>query len=730
MSPRTGKRDAIQQLARIAAVPAPDVPGDTVLRSWLLAVTESIFGPQQFDHRPSKAEILERLAHCAGVELEDSGVGLGSTVRGDTLWTIISALRDSQTSRTIQPPESPTAAMTDSDTYQDALDQLSDYLQGLSEYEGEVPRDFREEHFDPLEAEAISWNSNGWLSALAQLQDWLHLETSWDPSFGKAEDAARRLFVMLGAETPEEEFQCIDNYVRLTQNGIETLTERVAAASSHQEKFVSFMDAGDSRQVATNKWVDLWDEWDSDRGTEPVEVHASVDTWKIKDFVDKAEAGELELNPSYQRDAVWPDKNSQALIDSILRGIPLPSVILNQRDGGDSIQEIVDGKQRLTAILRFIGRHPDGVAFAKETDPEGGELAIRSGYRKWARKHGVKASAAKDHFLPFPLGKSKNRRDPLYRFSGRYYGDIKDEKVVVSGKQTTIKQIFEGASKLYAIPVILYASTAISQIQRVFGLYNSQGKQLNKEELRNAVYHHLELARLMLVLSGDHRGPAADVLSEEVLTAGDHGKVRELFETMSVGLKRFHCSKLVGWAMAFACFDPESKVNGDVNTPATAGYINGMLSSVDNTLAHTLRSRAGLQQLLSDVAGGANLLLYLHDEEQAVAADFTSKRDSGPLKWDDLPAVAALTACIFAHVGGAPPEPHQSVVEAFRVRTQSLIPPDKQQTRTQWAYLARTVIALMESLGIDVEETRRRLIKRYGSTGLTALVAVAKEMQP
>ncbi|MDA8592507.1 DUF262 domain-containing protein [Planctomycetota bacterium] len=617
--------------------------------------------------------------------------------------------------------------MSDSDSYEDALDQLADYLQGLSEHEGEVPRDFKHEHFERVEAEDVSWTDNEWLSYLSQLQDWLHLDTWWEPSSGSAEEAARSLFAMLGSEVPDDQFQCLENVVRLTQDGIETLTDRLAAAMSHQERFTSYTDDGDSRQIATDKWADLWDEWAADRATEPVEVHASVDTWKIKDFIDKAAARELDLNPSYQRDAVWPDKNSQALIDSILRGIPLPSVILNQRGDDGTTQEIVDGKQRLTAILRFIGRHPDGVDFAKGKDPDGGEEAIRSGYRKWARKHGVKASSAKDHFLPFPLGKSKNPKDPLYRFGGRYYGDIKDEKITISGKQTTISQVFEGASKIYAIPVILYESTAISQIQRVFGLYNSQGKQLNKEELRNAIYHHLDITKLMLVLSGDHRGPAEDVLREEILEAGEYGKVRELFETMSVGLKRFHCSKLVGWAMAFTCFDPGTKTNGDVHTPATAGYINGMLGAVDNTSSHTLRTTSGLQQLLGDIACGADLLLYLHDEEQAVAADFTSKKDSGPLKWDDLPAVAALTACVFAHVGGVPARPHENLVEAFHAATESLTPPDKQQTRTQWSYMARTVTALLRALGVDMEEARRSLIKRYGSTGLIALMAVTEE---
>ena len=52
------------------------------------------------------------------------------------------------------------------------------------------------------------------------------------------------------------------------------------------------------------------------------------------------------------------------LIESILRGIPLPSIILARGSGNQRFQ-IVDGKQRLTAILRFMGAHPEGLQNAK-----------------------------------------------------------------------------------------------------------------------------------------------------------------------------------------------------------------------------------------------------------------------------------------------------------------------------------------------------------------------------
>lgn len=618
--------------------------------------------------------------------------------------------------------------MTDSEDYEDLLPQLAEYLADLSAYDGELPRNFQSTRIDRVEADDIAWDSNDWLNTIAEIQDWLHLDQKWNPEAGTVQDAATKLFALLGSEDPAKAFDCDANCVRLTLDGVETLMAWAAVAVSHQEKFTSFLDEGDSLADATVRWEELWEDSAAEQTSDPVEVHASVDTWKIKEFIDLAEARELELNPSYQRDSVWPLKTSQSLIDSILRGIPLPSVILNTRDDNKNINEIVDGKQRLTAILRFIGRHPDGIDYAKRQDPEGGQAAIRNDFRKWARKNGVKAAAAKEKYLPFPVGKCKNPSDPLYRLNGRYYCEIKDERITVSGQQTTVSQIFEGASKIYAIPLIIYTSTAISQIQRVFGLYNSQGKQLNKEELRNAIFHHLDLTKLILVLGGDHRGPADSVLKPELLEANEFGQVRELFKTMSVGVNRFHCSKLTGWTIAFTCFDPPRKPSGDVNTPATAGYIDGMLKCVDKNRDHACRSPGGLKQILRDVVEGAELLLYLHDEEQAVAAGFTSTKDSGSLKWDDLPAVAALTACVFARVGGLSGRPHEDLVEAFRAATESaaLAPPKKQQTRTQWAYMARTVLTLLKALEVDVEGTEGKLVERYGSTGLTTLIRIAE----
>ena len=65
--------------------------------------------------------------------------------------------------------------------------------------------------------------------------------------------------------------------------------------------------------------------------------------------------GDLNLDTEYQRGHVWGVIRQRNLIRSILSGVPIPSIIVNIRDwGGDYTVAVIDGKQRITAVLAFI----------------------------------------------------------------------------------------------------------------------------------------------------------------------------------------------------------------------------------------------------------------------------------------------------------------------------------------------------------------------------------------
>ena len=76
--------------------------------------------------------------------------------------------------------------------------------------------------------------------------------------------------------------------------------------------------------------------------------------------------GNLMVNRKYQRKLVWSIEEKRALIDSIIKGYPIPLILLAERPDvyGTGKYEIVDGIQRLNAIFSFIEQSYDiGGAF-------------------------------------------------------------------------------------------------------------------------------------------------------------------------------------------------------------------------------------------------------------------------------------------------------------------------------------------------------------------------------
>lgn len=77
-------------------------------------------------------------------------------------------------------------------------------------------------------------------------------------------------------------------------------------------------------------------------------------TYSISDFIEWDKTGLLELSPDFQRRSVWTEKAKSYLIDTILRGKPMPKIIITQRlEGAKNVRVVVDGQQRLRAILEY-----------------------------------------------------------------------------------------------------------------------------------------------------------------------------------------------------------------------------------------------------------------------------------------------------------------------------------------------------------------------------------------
>ena len=62
----------------------------------------------------------------------------------------------------------------------------------------------------------------------------------------------------------------------------------------------------------------------------------------------------LFVNRRYQRKLVWTLEEKQRLIESLLKKYPIPAILVAEREGAPGTYEIIDGLQRLHAIVSFI----------------------------------------------------------------------------------------------------------------------------------------------------------------------------------------------------------------------------------------------------------------------------------------------------------------------------------------------------------------------------------------
>lgn len=94
--------------------------------------------------------------------------------------------------------------------------------------------------------------------------------------------------------------------------------------------------------------------------------------YSIRDFEEWDEKGELVIAPKFQRREVWSDKARSYLIDTVIRGKPIPKIYMRQDVNPQTrrtTREIVDGQQRMKTVLAFI---KDGFKVSKTHSEECG----------------------------------------------------------------------------------------------------------------------------------------------------------------------------------------------------------------------------------------------------------------------------------------------------------------------------------------------------------------------
>ena len=83
------------------------------------------------------------------------------------------------------------------------------------------------------------------------------------------------------------------------------------------------------------------------------EIHSDGYPMSIGELINLYQDGELDIHPEFQRFFRWTIEQKSRLIESILLGIPIPSIFVSQRQ--DGVWDVIDGLQRLSTIFQLVG---------------------------------------------------------------------------------------------------------------------------------------------------------------------------------------------------------------------------------------------------------------------------------------------------------------------------------------------------------------------------------------
>lgn len=145
----------------------------------------------------------------------------------------------------------------------------------------------------------------------------------------------------------------------VVKESYENLFYKIEFQSNHTSR-------GETTTTTDESWVQWFELGKKDSQISPnlfnerannINNQFSFSNRELADLVSKKYHFGVNDSPDYQRGLVWELEDKQLLIDSIFKGIEIGKFVFISLDFTDShspIYEILDGKQRLNAIIEFI----------------------------------------------------------------------------------------------------------------------------------------------------------------------------------------------------------------------------------------------------------------------------------------------------------------------------------------------------------------------------------------
>jgi hypothetical protein len=198
------------------------------------------------------------------------------------------------------------------------------------------------------------------------------------------------------------------------------------------------------------------------------EVRSEPKPFGVETIVGRIQKGMIKLDPKWQRRYVWPPKKQRRLIESILLGLPIPSLLLF-KDDNTGVMHVIDGKQRLETIANFCA--PKGHPFRKR-------------------------------FKTFPRSaEGWGAGQPLHEAASKYYEALPPKWK--SRLDDTVLQLH------------VFTDLPPEKLYQIFSRYNTGAVQLKAVEIRNAVFQLSKLHEMMWRVAGEDGDDSKYVDAEE-----------------------------------------------------------------------------------------------------------------------------------------------------------------------------------------------------------------------